>query len=825
MSSMSGMSSIDAAAALAADAASPACAHCALPVPAAERTGDDGPQFCCQGCRTVYAAIREGGLAEYYAMRESLEAPARPALTTGRAYAEFDDPAFTDRHVRGETGGMLATDLLLEGVHCAACVWLVEKVPSLVAGVAESRLDLRRQVVRVRWDPATTSLSSIARRLDRLGYPSRPFTGRDRLAMRRAEDRRALVRIAVAGAVAGNVMLIAFALYGGMFHGMEATYATLFRWTSLALAAVSLAWPGRVFFRGAWAALRARTAQMDVPIAIGLAAGMAWSTFATVTGAGEVYFDSITILVFLLLVGRWIQQRQQRTSQDAVELLYTLTPATARRLEDGTVSEVAIESIAPGDLVEVRGGDAIPADGAVTEGASRLDLSLLTGESRPEAVVTGDRVSAGTTNLESRIVVEVDTTGEQTRVGRLMQLVADSAQRRAPVIRLADRIAGFFVTIVLALALVTVLTWWNAGPERAIANAISLLIITCPCALGLATPLAVIAGIGRAARTGILVKGGHAVECLARPGAMLLDKTGTLTEGRVALRSWEGDEELRRPAAVLERASSHPIARAFAHAAPEATGEVMDVVEIPGTGIEGTVDGRRIAVGSARHLEQRGVAIPDWARRARDAVLARAESPIFVVADGRIGAVAGVGDALRADVPDAIRRLRDRGWSIGVLSGDHPEIVDAVARALELDPDACRGGVSPEEKVDAVERAAGRGPVVMVGDGVNDAAALAAATVGIAVRGSAESSLAIADVFLARPGLTALADLVDGSRRTMGVIRRNLVISLAYNVIGVTLAMAGAVNPLVAAILMPMSSLTVLGLSFRSRTFEQGPAQ
>ncbi len=803
-----------------------ACAHCGLPVPPALVEAGDARQFCCAGCRTVWSVIHEHGLDRYYGVRDAAGATGRPARASGRSYASFDDPSFLERYSRPAPGGLLAIELFLEGVHCAACVWLVERVPRVVDGVVEVRLDYARSRATLLWDPAVVPLSRAAAALDALGYPPHPFRGVKARDMARQADRAMLLKIGVAGALAMNAMGIAFALYGGMRHGMEPEFARLFRWASLALAIPALLYPGGVFLKGAWAALRTRTLHMDVPIALGILAAFASSAVNTVRGAGEVYFESLTALIFLLLVGRFLQTRQQRVAADATELLSSLAPSTARLLSGSEVREVPLEALLPGARVEVRAGDTVPADGVVRAGRSELDLSLLTGESRPVGAGPGDAVHAGTVNLSGRLEIEVERTGEETRVGRLMQLVEEHARRRAPIVQLADRISGWFVLAVLVLAAVTGAIWWRVDPSRAVSNVVALLIVTCPCALGLATPLAVGAAIGRASRIGLLIKGADVIERLARPGRFWLDKTGTLTEGRVAIVRTAGDPAALRLAAALEAHSAHPVARAFAALAGDGSDAgfeppaAEEVVEMRGAGIAGLVAGRAVAVGS---LDFPGVAPPEGPLAdAVDDALAEGLTPLVVAVDGIPVAVAVLGDPLRPDAPSALERLRAAGWEIGILSGDQPAVVSAVAHRLGIADALARGGVRPEEKLRLVAGEAARGRVAMAGDGVNDAAALAAATVGIGVHGGAEAALAAADVYSARPGVAPLADLIEGAQRTMGVIRRNLLFSLLYNLAGVGLAMAGLINPIAAAILMPLSSLTVTVSSYRARTFETG---
>jgi Cu2+-exporting ATPase len=394
---------------------------------------------------------------------------------------------------------------------------------------------------------------------------------------------------------------------------------------------------------------------------------------------------------------------------------------------------------------------------------------------------------------------------------------------------LADRLSGVFVAAVLALAAVTGWFWWPVDPERAVAHAVALLIVTCPCALALATPLAVSAAIGRAARAGILVKGPDVMERLVQPGQMWLDKTGTLTTGRPALVSWWGDPAARPLAAALEAHSAHPFARALtagygAMAVPAADApRADDVTETLGGGVGGRVEGRRLLVGSPRFVADRGARIPPAAVGEIQRLVEDGLSAVLVAVDGAAVAVAGVGDVLRPDAAAAVTRIRARGWRVGILSGDHPAVVAAVGRRLGLDAAACRGGMTPEDKLRVVQDGVVGGPVVMVGDGVNDAAGLAAATVGIGVHGGAEAVLVAADVYVARPGVAAVAEMLDGARRTLRVIRRNLLFSLGYNAVAVGLAMSGHLDPIAAAILMPLSSVTVIASSFRARTFAPPP--
>ncbi|HEX7837900.1 MAG TPA: heavy metal translocating P-type ATPase metal-binding domain-containing protein, partial [Kofleriaceae bacterium] len=582
--------------------AAASCVHCSLPVPAGRRSA-----FCCAGCEVVHGAIAAHGLEQFYALRET----ARPAHTTEHDYAELDDPAFQRLHVQQGPDGRARCALYLEDLRCTACVWLVESAPRRLPGVHGVRVDLGRSRADVVWDPAATSLAQIARYLDRIGHPPHPYRGIERDALRRREDRALLVKLGVAGAAAGNLMLLAIALYAGLFGGMSRADTGFFRWASMSVAVPALGFAATPFFRTALGALRARRLHLDLPLSIGILAGLVWGSANVIRGVGEIYFDSLAMLVFLLLCARWIVLRHQRRASSAAELLLSLTPSRAHRVTGQEATEttvdVPIEAIAPGDVVRVRVGEVIPVDGEVIGGRSALDVGLLTGESRPVEVAAGTQVCAGTVNVAAPIDVRATGVGETTRVGKLVASI-EALSARAPIERLVDRIAGRFVAVVSAAAALTLAGWSlssglspssiAAGAEHAMA----LLIVTCPCALALATPLAVTVALGRAARRGVLVKGADALERLATPGTLFVDKTGTLTAGKLAVVRWCGDLDAAGLAAAAEAGSNHPIARALCGYAP-AERAAADVAEELGRGVTATVGGHRVVVGA-----------PDWVR-------------------------------------------------------------------------------------------------------------------------------------------------------------------------------------------------------------------
>ncbi len=803
------------------------CNHCGLPVPQGLIDPDSDHQFCCNGCKTVYNILHSSGLDNYYKVRAAVDPTAEPAATTGSNYEELDDTLFQYTWVTNEDDSTAEVELLLEGMHCAACVWLIERLPRVADGVIDARANIRRRTVCVRYNPDHIKLSQVAQSLDKLGYAAHPARGKEARAIRIKEDRKFLIRVALAGALAGNIMLLAIALYGGTFSGISDAWRTTFRYYSMALGLIVLIFPGRIFFTGALAALRTRTAHLDIPIALALLVAGLWGTVNTIQGTGEIYFDSVAVLVFLLLVGRWIQHRQQRAASDSVELMLTLTPSSATLIdESGNTKRVPIETLEAGMSVRVNPGESFPADGIITDGITTIDNALLTGESVPVESGPSDQALAGATNLSSPVTVRVQAVGEHSRIGKLMNLVARASEQKSPVVRAADRIAGYFVIIVITLATATFAYWsLTTNITTGIEHATALLIVTCPCALGLATPMAMSVALGRSARSGMLIKSATVLEQLAKPGKMLLDKTGTLTQGANTLIDTHGDATLLPLAAAIEQYSNHPIARAITRSIDSAVETDLptatNITQHTAQGISGDVDGQHLTIGSVAFVTKHtNTQIPDDLQPKLVRLLDRALTPILIhAAPSNRLALIGIGDQLREDAQSASSDLQNRGWELAVCSGDHPRIVESIAHQLQIE--SHEGGVTPETKAQRIaqskeSRRSPSVPVVMVGDGINDAAALASADVGIAVHGGAEASLEAADVYLVHPGLTPIVNLIDLSRSTMSTIRLCLVVSIVYNSIAATLAMTGVINALIAAILMPISSLTVVAICTRA---------
>lgn len=793
------------------------CTHCGNTVPSGLVEADADTQFCCEGCRAVFQTITGCGLADYYRLRALGEESANPVANVGGNYTSFDTDAFTSLYV-STVGANRQIELILEGVTCGACIWLIEKLPEVLDGVVEARLNLRAATVRVTWDPSRIALSKIAELLSRFGYAPHPAKGVDRTALIRKQERRMLIDIGLAFALMGNLMLISVALYAGWAGNMDATMTRFFRSLSVLLGVTSLAVPGRCFFVNAYRSIVHRAANLDLPIAIALVAGGVGGVLNVAFDHAETYFDSLSMLVFLLLVGRYIQHRQQRRADAAVELLFSMMPSTVHVERDGQIVDLPSEALSVEDRVEVRSGELVPGDGVVLHGESTIDQSLLTGESLPVEVSAGATVFSGSLNRGRTLLVQLSAVGKQTRVGKLMELVEQGLSEKPAAMRFADRIGRWFIPGVCVAAAFTFALWIRVSLTAAIDHSVAMLIVTCPCVLGLATPLTMSVALGQLARRKILVKSAAALEQLAHSGVIAFDKTGTLTEGCPSVVAYVGDSRYQPIVAAIEARIEHPIARAIrdTYLDPAFDAALIENITEPAHGgVSATYRGEHILIGSAAFLASQGVLSPIGERGAR--------TRVFVAANGNVVASIELEDRVRGDAAEALRTLGAMDWSLAMLSGDLEAVGQRVANTVGISREQVHAGVSPEGKLSWIRGRQGSGrAVVMIGDGVNDAAALAAADVGIGVRGGAEASLAAADVYIATPGVMPVVDLMRTARKTMRIVRRNFAITLFYNLVAGALAITGIMNPLIAAIIMPLSSLTTIGFATASARRKAG---
>jgi Cu+-exporting ATPase len=737
------------------------------------------------------------------------------------------------------------------GMTCAACVGRVERVLQKTPGVLDARVNLVTQHATIDYDPAATAPEALAEAIRGAGYevPSVPVAGQappdgaSRLALidaAEATDARTDRRdLAIAAALTVPLLIL------GMSHGaIPGTAGALGRYLQLALATPVVFGPGRRFLRLALAALRHRSADMNVLIALGTLTAWGWSTVVTIApqvlphgahGHVPVYFEAAGAIVTFMLLGKTLERRARRRLGDAVRGLVALQPASATRLRGGTEIEVTVASLLPGDRVKVRPGQRVPTDGTVVEGSAAVDESMLTGESIPVERGPGDRVQGGTLVEGGALVIEVTRRGAESAVARIVDAVSEAQGTRAPIARLADQVSAVFVPVVLGVAAVTFAVWMTLarGPDGlavAVEHFVAVLVIACPCALGLATPAAVAVGTSRAATLGLLVKGGEALERASKIDRVLFDKTGTLTEGRMALArvvpgAGRGEDDVLALAAAAEAGSEHPLARAIT-AGAAARGLVVPVATAfaatPGGGVRAQVGAAVVVVGTARWLEGQGLDASAMETEAA-AAAERGETPVFVASDGAVVGVVTVADTARAEAAAAVASLVAMGVGVAMATGDRRATALSVAHAVGVGE--VHAEVRPEDKAALVTRLHAEGhAVAMVGDGVNDAPALAVANLGIAMGGGTDVAAATADVTILRGGVGAVPTVLGLARATLRTIRQNLFWAFIYNLVGIPLA-AGALesltgwtlSPVFASAAMSLSSVSVLLNSLRLR--------
>ncbi len=695
----------------------------------------------------------------------------------------------------------IEVDLDIEGMTCASCAQRIERRLNRLDGVTAS-VRFTTEQAHVSY-PLTLDTDDLVAAVRAAGYDATLPTG----APEATGTVSALaLRLVVAAVLSVPVVVWAMA---------PATRPPSYEGWSLVLSGIVVWWAGWPFHRAAALHARHLTSTMDTLVSLGTTAAWAWSAVAVVAGEGHLYTETAAVVTTFLLFGRWAESRSKRRAGDALRSLMELGAKQVSLLRDGVEEQIPVAALAVGDRFVVRPGEQVATDGVVEVGTSAVDLSLLTGESVPVEVGPGDEVVGASLNASGRLVVRATRVGGDTQLAQITRLVTRAQQTKAPVERLADRVSAVFVPVVLVIALLTLLGWLALGgtTTEAFTAAVAVLVIACPCALGLATPTALMVGTGRGAQLGIVIRGPEVLESTRAVDTIVLDKTGTVTTGRMTVvRREPADDALLRLAAAVEQASEHPVARAVVTAAGPDLPSVTDFTNLAGLGARGTVEGRQVSVGRPDLFET----VPDAVRRAVAA--AGDGTPVVVGCDGMALGVLVVADAVKPTSADAVRQLKDLGLSTVLLTGDHEPTARRVADEVGID--TVIAGVRPQGKVDAVRSLQAEGRVVaMAGDGVNDAAALAGADLGLAMGTGADVAIAASDLTLVGGDLTSAVTAIRLARRTLSTIRGNLFWAFAYNVAAIPLAAAGLLDPMVAGAAMAGSSLFVVGNSLRLRRF------
>lgn len=801
-------------------AAASDCYHCGLPVPAGAHypVTIDGQAraMCCPGCQAVASAIVDGGLENFYRFRADRNT--RPEVQEHQErWKVFDLPDVQADFVIVTDEGLQQAQLLLEDITCAACVWLIEHHLQKNPAVKSVKVNATSHRCLITWDAQQLPLSQLMQSLASIGYNPQPASDDKQQELRKRESRQALMRLGVAGFGMMQVGMVAIALYAGALQGISSNWEHYLRWVSWLIATPVVFYSARPFFQAAWRSIKTRHLSMDVPVSIAIGGAYLASCWATMRGGGEVYFDSVSMFTFFLLLGRYLEMRARHHNSLQAGNMAQLMPLTATRLVTGGVEEqetVPLKALQSGDQVLVKAGETLPCDGRVLAGQSAVVEALLTGEPLPVPKHGGDSVAAGTLNTDSALTVAVTAVGAGTQLSAIERLVEQAQSEKPSQVTLADRLAGYFVGVVLVLSVLVFGIWTLLEPSRALWVTLSVLVVTCPCALSLATPVALTAATAYLRRLGLLVTRGHVIEGLPAITRVVLDKTGTLTQGQVSLvgvelcRHKTDKTRILSVAKTLEQQANHPIARAFTEVEQVPALAVQSLRQVTANGVEGVIEGTRYRLGSEAFVSEL------FAASYRDPVPAPQTLDIgqqCLLLGDVSGPIAwfALSDPLRDSAAALIRQLHAQGCKVELLSGDKSGAVASLAQELGIDQ--YRAGASPDDKLARVQQLQAAGEkVLMVGDGINDVPVLSGADISVAMAAASDLAQTRADSVLLNGDLTLISHAIDTARNTRRIIRQNLSWALAYNGLALPLAAMGWVPPYAAAIGMSASSLVVI---------------
>jgi P-type Cu2+ transporter len=798
------------------------CFHCGLPVPAASNwqvTIDDIQQaMCCPGCQAVAQTIVDNNLTSYY--RDRLSFSDKPTELIPDALRLYDTQEQLAQF-ETDTEGKLQGTFSIEGIRCGACVWLIEKHVAQLSGVQAINLNLSTEKLHVMWDGEQCKPSDIVKSVRELGYAAYPFDPLRHGEIIRKNAKTLFRQLFIAGLSMMQVMMYAVPVYLADADTMDKDMEGLMRWASLLLTLPAVLYSAQPFFKSAWANIKQRVLGMDVPVALGIAAAFIGSVFSTVTGQGDVYFDSVTMFIFLLLCSRYLELIARRRAASTLETMQHTLPSSAWLLQDYPESRephyVPAAQLIAGQVILIKPGEAIPADGVIVEGNTSVDLSLLTGESQPQKKIMGERLPGGAVNVNQAILLQVEKLAKDSTLHALIRLIEQAGNGKPKIAQWADRVAAWFVTALLVFAGAVLIFWGWVDPVRTWPIAIAVLVVSCPCALSLATPSALAAATDALLRQGVLIMQPHVLETLHRASHIVFDKTGTLTEGKpkleaISLMGYKNRDEVLQLAAAIEEGSTHPVAAMLIQAAKQNEQvhpqvNVEHIESFSGQGLQCVVQGIVHRIGNAKFIAEIAGAIPATYDEIDHGCV-------------YLGNVSGwlarytFNDTLRSDAQAVIDYFLARNKTVILLSGDAEHVVQKTARQCGIA--IARGGILPAEKLAYVKNLQAQGAVVtMVGDGINDAAVLHAADVSFAMGSGAALAQSHADAVLMRGRLSALRDAAETAAQTMRVIRQNLSWATLYNLVAIPAAAWGLLSPWMAGVGMSISSALVVGNALR----------
>jgi len=821
------------------------CFHCGLPVPASTNihitySGEE-KSMCCHGCEAVANAIISSGMDDFYRYRTTTpEKPEELVPEFLQQLKAYDNPQVQKRFIHSDANkqknnrenandDIREVSLILEGIVCAACVWLNENHLQSLAGVLKVNINYSNHRATVRWDNQQISLSEILESISRIGYLAHPYDPDSVQRLIEKERKQQLKRIGISGVLGMQIMILAVAMYSGHWWGIDAGINQFFRWTSLVLTVPVLLFASDVFLKAAWRDLKNRRVGMDVPVSLGISIAFIASAYHTFIGSGEVYFDSVVMFTFFLLSARYFELNARKRTSETTEALLNLRPAIATRLLNANTNKETQETIAVSelninDLLLVRPGETLPADGRVEHGTSGVNESLLTGESLPITKTIGDKVIGGSINTESPLSIRVEKLGDDSVLSSIQNLLEQAQNNKPAISQLADRIASWFVASLLTLATGVAIYWYLHDPAQWISITVATLVVTCPCALSLATPAAITAASGQLARIGLLPKTANALETLAQITDFVFDKTGTLTEGKLHLKtidsfSQKSEQSLLQIAAVLESASEHPIARCIVTSAANNTEEessdknihkkniqASNRISTPGYGVEGTIDEVQWFIGNSdyiiKHCQNIDHAVLEKYKNERN-------TSIFLATQNELQAAFTLGDSVRSQSSSLVSQLIKNKKAIHLFSGDSFAATKNVATILGIPH--YLANLRPQDKLQQLQQLqAENKQVAMTGDGINDAPVLAAANLSIAMGKGSQLAVSTADMVLLSSNVLHIYTGYTIAKKCMRIIRQNLTWAIAYNLIAIPAAAMGYVEPWLAAIGMSASSLFVV---------------
>jgi Cu2+-exporting ATPase len=760
--------------------------------------------MCCPGCKTVAETILLGGLSDYYKYRTEPASQASSEDINHADYSLYDDETFQQQWVHHDDNGQAECQLIIGDIHCAACVWLLEQRLQQLDGLSSIQISLSDHSALIRWQVGTLKLSELFHAIDQIGYSAYPFNADNRQQLEEKENRQSLRRLGVAGIAMMQAGMFSIALYAGDFQGIATEHQQLLRWFSLLIVSVVMLYCAQPFFIGAVRALRQHSLNMDVPISLALLGAYAASAVNTYTGTGEVYFDSITMFSFFLLVARHLERRARHSQR--ILSHQAILPSTCKRLASNhSIEQVPLSNLQTGDNILLRPGETICADGIILSGKAAIDESSFTGEFMPIERSKGDPVMAGTINTDGSLTIEVTATGQKTSFSAIEKLLARAQSEKPKAALMADLIARYFTAVVLIATAIAGSYWALHAPEHAFEICLAMLVVSCPCALSLATPSALTISTLQLRQAGLLITKSHVLEQADTIDTVCLDKTGTLTEGKLAIENAACFADLSADkclqiAAALEAHSEHPIAKAFKHPQQQSIAEQAEIIS--GKGVEGCVDQQQYRIGSLNYCHE-------WIDTPPPHQPTQQNQCVYLVNQHTWLAVFTLNDQLREDAFEVIQSLNSKGLKTILLTGDSSD--NAVQLARDLGINECKNACSPEDKLNTIETLRLQGhKVMMIGDGINDIPVLAAADISIAMNSASDTAKIQADAAMLTDKLSVLPLLLEQARATRRNIKQNLGWALCYNACALPLAAIGWVPPYLAAIGMSFSSLLVI---------------